>query len=72
MPRKAITEVYCAYCGKYMYSKPYFGRPGKSHGVCDVCSKIEKGKLIDQIAESRGISKDEARKLVEKWEAENP
>ena len=65
MPRRAILDVYCAYCGKYLYSRPGYGVSGISHGICAECEKIEEEKLIDQIAQKRGISKDEARKLVE-------
>lgn len=72
MARKAVITVLCANCGKFLGTKLSSGPAGVSHGLCPECDAIEEEKLVDQIAESRGISREEARKLVEKWNAENP
>lgn len=72
MARKTILTVVCGYCGKFIGTKPGYGVSGVTTGICKECDKIEEEKLVDQIAESKGISKESARRLIEKWNAENP
>jgi hypothetical protein len=70
VPKRTILTFVCAYCGKYITKKPGYGVSVVSHGICKECAKIEWEKLIDHIAQKRGISRKEARKLVEKQKAE--
>lgn len=66
VPKKTTLRVVCAYCGKYIRSVPGYGVSGVSHGICEECATVEWEKLIDHIAQTRGITRDEARKLVER------
>jgi hypothetical protein len=65
-----MLTVVCAYCGKFIRTVPGYGVSGISHGICEACEKIEYEKLAAHIAEKRGIPIEEARKMVEKYEAE--
>ncbi len=39
-----IMQVYCAWCGEFMYLKDGQGQEGVSHGICEKCYK----KLLDK------------------------